>query len=423
MKIEDIRLEQHGSRARLSANITWEDNERGAQELYFETEEEFADALSCNPHAFLVACIMPAMRYNEKRLSIKEEICPELKEGLTIAMGWFRHWYDHYRPEQELVRIEAKVQKHLSPVATKRRAGFFFSGGIDSLATLVANRNNYPLEHPGSIKYGLLVCGFEVQEPTCFIHVNDALAALAEDAGIELIPVYTNLRSIGPEDNKEFWNNFWIWRGEFMGAAFASIAHAFSNRLSVVSINSTYDIPNMLPLASHPLIDPNYSSSDMRIRHDGIGLSRFTRTKLVAGWDIALRHLRVCNKSELYQKGMLNCGECEKCVRTMLALLAVGVLGRSRAFPVNDITEDIVRKTIQLHYSTNMFYAELINPLSEAGRRDLACVIEEELSKYAEAQKKMLMRQKIAEFDCRHLGSSLRKVRDFIVSDATHQQK
>lgn len=66
MKIENLRLENHNDLARAAATVVWEDCDRPTQEIYFQTTKEFAQDLSCNPHAFLVSCIMPAMHHGEK---------------------------------------------------------------------------------------------------------------------------------------------------------------------------------------------------------------------------------------------------------------------------------------------------------------------------------------------------------------------
>jgi hypothetical protein len=155
MRIEQLSTTEGNGRVRVSAKVTWEDCDRPAQEIYFETLPEYAESVSCNPHAFLVACILPAFRFGEKRVSLDAEICPELKDGLVTVMKWLRHWY--YEPEKALVQIEAKKQD--SPLSQhKQRAGMLFSGGIDSLATLRANRLNYPLEHPGSMTLYSIMC-------------------------------------------------------------------------------------------------------------------------------------------------------------------------------------------------------------------------------------------------------------------------
>ncbi len=426
MRIENLRSEKMGDRQRVSATVIWEDYNRASQELYFETEERFAQDLSCSPHAFLIGSALAAMRFGERRILMDAEICPELRDGLMTAMAWIRHWW--YKTDQKMVKIEAKTRATEKPKPP--RAGVFFSGGIDALATLRANRVYYPLEHPGSIKDGLLVFGLEVIDPKKFEYVLNSLSILAQDADITLIPVYTNIRSLGPESGVEFWGDFWL--NEFMGAAFASIAHVFSNRLSVVSINSCHDIPNIIPYSSHPLINPNYTSSDLRIRHEGITFSRFEKTKLVAGWDLALQHLRVCNRSELYQPDMLNCGNCEKCIRTMLSLLALGVLEKTRAFPIHDINASLIDTVVQIQQNTYPLYGELIAPLTEVGRHDLVLAIERKIAEYQEPQwKKELKRKKnswkkktleeVAEFDSKNLYGSLMKIkRVFIKRSLMH---
>jgi hypothetical protein len=339
-------------------------------ELCFETAGEFANDLTCNPHAFLVGSLMPAMRHGERRIAIQAEICPELRSGLETAMGFIQAWYG---PERKPVQIEAKIGSRLPLRLTPERAGSFFSGGVDSLATLRSNRLNFALDHPSSIRDGILVHGFDVggrirgatSEQAIFERALASASAIAEEARLTLVPIYTNVRHL--DDNVKF------WEFEFHGAALASVAHALSHRLSSVSIASTYDIPNLKPWGSHPLLDPNYSSIDLRIRHDGLRLSRLNKVRLVADWNVALQNLRVCTANSPEK---LNCGMCEKCIRTMTELLVVGKLVGSGAFAVHDVSRDLLN-TIQIgNELVDSFYCDLIEPLKAVGRLDLVEVIQ-----------------------------------------------
>jgi hypothetical protein len=409
MKIENLRSENKNSRARVVATITWEDCDRPAKEFYFETEEEFGDGLSCNPHAFLIPCALAAMHHGEERVFIDAAICPRLRDGLMTAMSWIRHWYAQLAQESKLVRIDARTQKHVSFLDKPPRAGLFLSGGIDSLATLRANRLNYPLEHPGSIKDGLIVYGLEIIKPESFQHVLSSLSKIAQDARVTLIPVYTNIRYL-----EEDWH---FWETHFMGAVFSAIAHAFARQFTVVSIASSDPIPDLQPYGSHPLLDPNYSSSDLRIRHEGITLSRLDRTKLLADWDVAIKNLRVCNKSEHYQVGMLNCGECEKCIRTKLAVLVAGVLEKTPGFTKQEISVEFM-KSIYMKEQDFGYYRELIAPLAAKGYDNLARVIERRMASFYEPQwKKKLKRwtvKPLANFDKRYLEGNLRKCKRLV---------
>ncbi|MCK4785576.1 MAG: hypothetical protein KAV87_17615, partial [Desulfobacteraceae bacterium] len=141
---------------------------------------------------------------------------------------------------------------------------------------------------------------------------------------------------------------------------------------------------NLKPFGSHPLTDPNYSSSELRIRHGGLTLSRLDRTKLIVDWDVALQHIKVCQPNWPGE----NCGQCEKCVRTMLALVALGALDKTGAFPHNDVSEEMVSKIkikrplIENSYSVEDDYLELIPFLRKRGRHDLVRAIERLIERY-----------------------------------------
>jgi hypothetical protein len=361
MRVHNLRSEQNGDRARVVATVTWEDCDRPQREIHFETDKQFADGLSCNPDAFLLSCIIPALWHGEKRVSIEGEICPELHDGLIMAMSVIRHWYGLTR---ELVTIEAPARQTPSAQRASARAAFFFTGGVDSLAALRLNRLHYSHTHPNSVKDGIYIFGLETDNPETFKDVVDYLSPLADDARINLVPVYTNERQL--DDDWDF------WLLAFEGAVLCAAAHALSRRLSLAFVGSSIDVPNLHPIASHPLLDPNYSSYELRIRHDNAALSRLDKIRILAGWDMALRHLRVCNRVETYTSEQFNCGRCEKCVRTMLGLYLADALEKAPAFPETKLTEEFVREFAHINWKAFRFWPELIRALEQKGRPDLA---------------------------------------------------
>ena len=60
---------------------------------------------------------------------------------------------------------------------------------------------------------------------------KEAIYKINNDAKIELIPVYTNIRRLCDERS--------LWLDSFFGAVLASIAHTFSNKLNMVFIGSS----------------------------------------------------------------------------------------------------------------------------------------------------------------------------------------
>jgi len=399
MKIENFKSENKANRKRVSATVCWEDCSHEDYEVYFETDEKFAEGFDSNPHAALIAYIIPALRHGEKRIFMDAEICPQLKDGVNTAMRWISHWY--YGGNRKPLQIEAKTRSKTPTPHTRLRTGLFFSGGIDSLASLRSNRLNFPLEHPGSIKDGILAYGFDVRFEETFDELVGFLSDIVEETGIILMPFFSNLFThyLSLDLDSLVNKDPGVWAYQYQGAALAGAAHLFTKRLDAVNIAATFDIANLRPFGSHPLLDPYFSSSDMQIRHDGITLSRLDKVKLIADWDVGLQSIRVCNQigdwdvdSQSYrdrnpfERGKLNCGKCWKCVVTMLAMLVAGVLHKASTFPSNDISEDLIRSSFDPNDQNIADFAELIAPLTEMGRDDLVRAIERKMDMYLERE-------------------------------------
>ena len=374
MKIQNLRSERKDNLNRVAATVIWEERKRLPQDIYIETTDEFAQDLSPNANAFLIACTMPAMYYQEKRIWIDGEICPELKEGLITSMAWMRHWFGY---GNQIIPIEAKIQSSSPMLPIQDRTGSFFTGGIDSWANLRSNRLNFPLEHPGSIKDCLIVYGLQNISLDKFEEAVNSFSKIAQDAQVNFIPVYTNIYSHLMDLDPDYL----FWMKAYNGAALAAIAHAFAKRFTVISIASSHDIPGLVPLGTHPALDHNYSSYNLKIRHDGVTLSRLAKTKLVVDWDIAFQNLRVCDQFDIPPE-RLNCGQCEKCIRTMTTLVALDVLEKTNAFPYTDVSRKLLSKAIYIkNKGIERIYRELISLLTSRGRNDLVCVIKENIWK------------------------------------------
>jgi hypothetical protein len=373
MRLTNLHSRQNNAMTRVTATVTFEDADQPVQDIFFETETAFAQSIEANPHAFAVGCIVPALYYGEQRLALQEAICPRLKEGLETVMALLRHWTDgQFNP----LSIEAPLARTARHPDKVRQAAIFLSGGMDSLAALKLLKDTYAPTHPGHPKDALLVHGFDIggviergAKYHVFERAKSAMRPVASDAGLSLIPVYTNIRHLC--DNRDLWLN------QFFGAVLAAAAHAFAPRINLAWLASSYDIPNLHPCGSHPLLDPEYGSYDLRIRHRDVGLSRMQKLKLVAGWDVAFQNVRVCLANV---PDRLNCGRCEKCVRTMLELEALGLLDKTDAFAENAVDPswlDAFSITIRVR---EPFYETLVGPLRKRGRSDLAKAIQQKLT-------------------------------------------
>ena len=373
MKLVDFDLVREDGLVTASARVVFEDNDLPEKTVFIKTDAEFAPGFDVNPDAFLVGCLLPALHLGEKRLFIEGEVCPFLREGIGVAMNILSHWTEgRYQP----IPVEADTRQ-TDVLPRPPRAGMVMSGGMDSLAALRLNRLNYPPAHPAYVKDSFFLHGFDiggVVERGMKYHVFDraveAISKITRDAGTRLIPVYTNIRHLC--DERE------LWLDSFFGAVLAAMAHSFSARINLMFIGSSYDIPNLHPCGSHPLLDPEYSSYGMRIRHRDYELSRLEKIKVVSGWDAAFQNFRVCLANV---PDRLNCGKCEKCVRTMTELTALGLLHKTRAFEADTVTPgDISQYDITIRVRPP-FYRPMIPLLRARGRDDLAETIERLLAK------------------------------------------
>lgn len=369
MKIDGFRSDVTSADALVAATVTWEDSERSTQEIFFRTDAQFAEDFSCDPRAFLLACFAPALRHGERRIVIAAEIDAELYDGLQAAASLLQLWSGR---DARPVQIEATSVARGPSIPPEERAASFLSGGVDSLASLRANRLAYPSDHPRHIKDCFVGNRFETRLAIGDVEqLAPALCDVAQDTGVTLIPFSTNVKDLDPD------RRFWML--EFHGAVLAAVAHTFSHRVTRATIaSSLYRFPTLIPWGSHPLLDPLFGSTDLRIHHDGIRLSRLAKVRLIADWDVGLQSLRVCTG---VKPGRANCGRCAKCVRTMTELLAIGALERCRAFEANDVSVEMLDRTsIKTEYRESL--DEVIQPLEDLGRVDLVDAIRRKAAEY-----------------------------------------
>jgi len=82
----------------------------------------------------------------------------------------------------------------------------------------------------------------------------------------------------------------------------------------------------LFPLGSHPLTDPLWVNERIEIIHDGCEATRTEKLIKISKYDTAISNLRVC-----FTYMNKNCGQCSKCLRTMISLELLNI--KSESFP------------------------------------------------------------------------------------------
>jgi hypothetical protein len=277
------------------------------------------------------------------------------------------------------------------------KAALGFSGGIDSLASLRWNRLHHTPGDPEWFQLGVVLSsGFDEFEIMPGGWYWPSLEAIAADADLPLTSMTSNMRELDDSDH--------AFLSHLFGAQLASLGHALGATVSSYAIASSDEPRTRTPYGSHPDLDPLYSSGAMTIVNDLSQLGRYEKTALISDWEVLQGRLKVCLYTSRLPEGKLNCGECEKCIRTQLTLLALGALGDFPELPKDEITADDLDVLGPLSEFAGIYYVEIRDGLDAAGHDDLVQAINEKFADYRSGPREMLM-----DFDMRALGGLLKR--------------
>ena len=379
MIIRDLRTTVHGGNTqRTSASVVWEDNEYPEQSIFFEVERDQGQLspLDAATDAFLCGCFPYAALFGETRVRIEEAPCPMLSEGLRKAHAWLSRWggLPAVAPSIEAPPRVVGKSPHASHGATA-----FLSGGVDSLHLLLRNRQLYQRDDRAYVRRALFIHGVDIgkrrsdPEEERFTLIRNRLDQVGAEAGFQIVSCRTNLRRLPTVPG------FWMYRQN--GAALAAVGHAAATEPTLLFLAATYNISNAVPFGSHPALDGNYSSQRVTLVHEDALTPRIEKLRELATWPAGVNAIRVC----VAEPGpVINCGKCEKCLRTRLELLAAGieeteVLGPSLT-PL-ELWTDSIRVTVRWQA---ICYEELLPFLQARGLNELHNVIRRKVETFRE---------------------------------------
>lgn len=299
MRVNDIRIRELNGERELSASI---DGFR----LWYRFPGNCQ--LSTHADAFLAAALLPAMRAGEPLTIEGAPVSSALLAGVDRIQDIYVHWM----PDCQRVQIHADCAVAQEPV--QPGVASFFSGGVDGTYTLSC--------HLDEITHLVFIKGVDIQvdNDVLFAKALSSNQHFADKFGKTLLPVATNIR--------RFCHPRGIpWGNTYNGSGLASVALALGFAKTYVA--SSYSYGELHPYGSHPLLDPLWSNEASMIIHDGCEAGRSDKLRAVAQLPGALDILRVCWQDEGY-----NCGTCEKCLRTMVALRLLGL--HAQGFPPLD---------------------------------------------------------------------------------------
>jgi hypothetical protein len=340
---------------RLSGTIEFAPGE--PEVVWYEVSDEFADGFSETANPWLLVMLPYAL---ERGGTIETDLPadPMLLENLGGIIAILRDWYPRLKP----VEIEARA---VPPTVMPDRTASFFSGGIDSWFTALRHSEQAGHVSIGHVDDFITVWGFDVPltAPGEFNTMMEALRPAAEALDKSSVQVTTNLRA-----PRSIWSKQWGTLTH--GAGLASVGLALEKRYRTLLIGSSHSYDKLIHWGSHPMIDPLFSTMNMRVVHDGAPFNRVEKTILVSNSDLALSKLRVC----WARNTASNCCLCEKCYRTMATLEISGALQRCPAFP-RGFSLEMLGRTYASSANERDFLLEVAVYAEEQNRLDIAAAI------------------------------------------------
>ena len=301
----------------LSTEIDFGENDK--REVKISVDSEYGKFLSPERADYmLIGLFVRAMKRNEREIICEAPVTEELLYNLNeILIPTLLHADSRYRP----IKITADIAPPLDKVPFDKKyvaggVGTGLSCGVDSLHAVLKHVDSpYPsqnLTHLVVLDVGNFQNGVYVQGG---LGVKDKIFARAEKVAVELnLPL---VRVISNFRNLYFHTYRSVMAVYAMQKLWRTYYYASGYGFSDFRIKSCFALD---PAYYDLLLLDCLSISNLRLISAGGEGDRNDKIEFLADKPIAQKYLHACIRTDH------NCGICEKCLRTLLAIDAAGKL-------------------------------------------------------------------------------------------------
>lgn len=245
-------------------------------------------------------------------------------------------------------KIKVKELIVTSKINEKKRSSIFFSGGVDSTSSLIAIEDKKPIL--------ITIWGSDIwdYDELGWKEAKETVRRFGKEFNLENIFLKSNFRKfikeqVLTEDFKGKLNDSW-WHGIQHGIGLLGHVAPYSYQYNIVEhyIPATYTKEDInITCASYPTIDEALEFANCKIIHEGFDKTRQKKIENICNYaensnkDIKLR---VC----YMERGTkLNCCHCEKCYRTIFAILSEKQNPEKFGFEIEENTLKRIEKEIK----------------------------------------------------------------------------
>ncbi|MEO8487640.1 MAG: hypothetical protein ABI585_15035 [Betaproteobacteria bacterium] len=354
---------QRPGQVRLSGIVRYDDARGGPAEetFWFEVPAALEPYLTASGNPWL-AMLLPVAVVSGEPLVLSRPVDASLLDNARDLLLTWRSWF----PGDARISIEADVDT--TPArhdGEARRTASFFSGGIDSFHTVLRPRAA-PLD---DLILALGSFDLAAADDASLERVRTRMQRAADGLGKPLVAVTTNqirTRLVRTDPVRR--------SGLSMLAA---IGLALERRYARFLVSASIDQHWKPARRDDALVAQHLSTPRTRFEIEGMSISRVEKTALVAACTAARDTLRVCFESGRED----NCMACAKCIRTAIALEALGGLEHWPTFGGRSMTAArAARATVTIPIE-RYYWRELPSFCRERGREDLARAAEQVLAR------------------------------------------
>jgi len=334
--ISQPRIIKNDSYAQLESDIRIDDS---IQTLFFRVESKYVEYLSPErSDAFLVALLFHALDHGHDLHFVSPISSRLFYQVESTLIDFLISIY----PERDMRRISIFSQLAHDTLPTAGAVGTGISCGIDSLAAVArqsdAKFGSMCLTHLCFFNTGSHGETGSQEEQQLFEERRKRSITFCDETGYPFVEVISNIHEIVDR-------NF-------------GLTHTYRNVSAVLALQklfsayyyaSAYMAPSFLEHTDDPayfeiLLLPMLSTQNTNIYSSETSVGRYEKTRLVTEYPLSRKYLNVCNVKNI------NCGWCNKCLRTMLALESLGKIDEfSEVFDVAEYRNNR-SKHLAYHY-------------------------------------------------------------------------
>lgn len=267
-----------------------------------------------------ISNVLPIIWLLNGQLQVNE-LDKEFYQSINELKKGYEDMYPYFRFKGKI-----SANKLIDNTYENTKSGVLFSGGVDAFQTLLSHIEEKPIL--------ITLWGADVarSNETGWKPVRNQVKEVAELYNLDYCFVKTNFREYINEgfltdyvNRKKFGLGWWHDFQHGIGIISHAVPISYCMGIGKVYIASSFTINDKgnYTCASDPTIDNYYRFGNSKVIHDGYEFSRQMKIHNICQFSQKYKieiPLRVCWIS----KDGINCCDCEKCYRTILAIIAEG---------------------------------------------------------------------------------------------------